>query len=132
MDCLLVFNLSRHLILSFIIIYIFFFHSCSLFFFFAFLFLLFFFFSIYGYKRGFGCFNLLPYPPSTYLPKHFGDCRLHQNDMSFEAYIELMGHTLRKPTFNGSWSGGTFQAWFTRPPWLHLSSWIKSLIFKHL
>ena len=51
-----------------------------------------FFFSRYGYKRGFGCFNILPYPPSTYLPKHFRDCWLYQNDISFKAYMELMGH----------------------------------------
>ena len=29
---------------------------------------------------------------STYLPKHLRDHQLHQNDMSFEAYIDLMGH----------------------------------------
>ena len=31
-------------------------------------------------------------PPSTYLFRHFRDRWLHQNDMSFEAYTELMGH----------------------------------------
>ena len=30
-------------------------------------------------------------PPNTYLPRHFRVCRLYQNDMSFEAYMELMG-----------------------------------------
>ena len=98
MDCLSVFNPSRHLISSFIIIYIFF-HSHSLFFYFAFLslllfcaFHLFFFFPNMATREAFGCFNLLPYPPITYLPKHFGDRRFHQMDMSFEAYIKLMGH----------------------------------------
>ena len=98
MDCLSVFNPSRHLISSFIIIYIFF-HSHSLFFYFAFLslllfcaFHLFFSFSNMATREAFGCFNLLPYPPITYLPKHFGDRRFHQMDMSFEAYIKLMGH----------------------------------------
>ena len=99
MDCLSVFNPSRHLISSFIIIYIFF-HSHSLFFYFAFLSLLlfcafhlfFFFFPNMATREAFGCFNLLPYPPITYLPKHFRDRRFHQMDMSFEAYIKLMGH----------------------------------------
>ena len=31
-------------------------------------------------------------PPSTYLPRNFRDHKLHQNDMSFEVYMELMGH----------------------------------------
>ena len=31
-------------------------------------------------------------PPSTYLPKHFRDYWLYQNDISFKAYMELMGH----------------------------------------
>ena len=78
--------------------YYFFTHDLSLFlfcfslFFFFVLSLLFFLFFKYGYKRGFSCFNLLPYPPSTYLLRHFRDCWLHQNDMSFKVYIELMGY----------------------------------------
>ena len=78
--------------------YYFFTHDLSLFlfcfslFFFFVLSLLFFLFFKYGYKRGFSCFNLLPYPPSTCLLRHFRDCWLHQNDMSFKVYIELMGY----------------------------------------
>ena len=30
--------------------------------------------------------------PITYIPRLFRDYRLHQNDMSFEAYMELIGH----------------------------------------
>ena len=30
-------------------------------------------------------------PLSSYLPKHLRDRQLHQNDMGFEAYMELMG-----------------------------------------
>ena len=81
MGCLSVFNPSRHLISSFIIIFIF----LSLM-----LPLIFSFFQIWLQER----FRLLQpptVPPSTYLPKHLRD-RLHQNNMSFEVYIELMRH----------------------------------------
>ena len=99
MDCLSVFNPSRHLISSFIIIYIFF-HSHSLFFYFAFLSLLlfcafhlfFFFLQIWLQERLLVASTSYRTPPITYLPKHFGDRRFHQMDMSFEAYIKLMGH----------------------------------------
>ena len=97
MDCLSIFNPSRHLVSYFIIIIFSLMISLSSFFaFLSFFFfvpsLLFFLFFKYGYKRGFSCFNLLPYPPSTCLLRHFRDCWLHQNDMSFKVYIELMGY----------------------------------------
>ena len=74
MDCLLVFNLSRNLISSFIIIYLFF---------------LFFLFQIWLQEM----LRLLQPPTvplSTYLPRHLRDCRL-QNVMGFEKYLEFMG-----------------------------------------
>ena len=95
MGCLSVFDLSQHLIPSFIIIYVFFFfHSSSLFFFFL---LSLFFYSLLSLfsnmaTREASVVSISYRTPSTYLPRHFRDCRLHQKDMSFKAYMELMGH----------------------------------------
>ena len=124
MDCLLVFNLSRYLISSFIIIYNFFFHSCSLFFLFAFLSPLLFcfpsssffppsslFFQIWLQER-LQLLQPLTIPPSTYLLRNFRDHRLHQNDVSFEVYMEFMGH-IKETDIQWVMSGGISQAWFT-------------------
>ena len=57
---------------------------------FTYIFSQFFFFQIWLQER----FQLLQPPtitPRTYHPRHFRDCWLHQNDMSFEAYMELIG-----------------------------------------
>ena len=92
MGCLSVFNPSRHLILSFI--YFFFSLMFSL--------LIFLLFSL-SLSLSLSIFQIwlqerlrLLQPPtvplSTHLPRHLKDCQLHQNDMSFEAYMELMGH----------------------------------------
>ena len=90
MDCLLVFNPSRHHILHFIIFFIFFSLMLSL---------PFFFFQIYIYifswiwlKERLWLLQPPIVPLNTYLSKNFRDHRLHQNDMSFEAYMEFMGH----------------------------------------
>ena len=137
MDCLSVFNPSWHLILFVIIIYIYFFtHALSssylaflsssfcfcffvLFFFCFFFFLCFFvlcffvfFFFQMWLQESLWLLQSLTVPPSTCLPRHFRDRQFHQNDMSFEAYMEHMGHIIRL-TFNGSWSGDISQVWFT-------------------
>ena len=71
------------------------------------------FFPRYGYKRGFGCVYLLPYPPSIYLPRHFRDQWLHQNNMNFEVYTEFMGHIKE-----------TIIQWVIK--WWHISSSVHS------
>ena len=90
MDCLSVFNPSRHFISSFIIISFFF---LMLFFFWSFspsLLLLLFLFQLWLQER----LQLL-HPPtvplSTYLSRHLRDRWLYRNDMGFDVYMELMG-----------------------------------------
>ena len=88
MDCLAVFNPSRHLILSFIFVsLLLLFFSLMLSIFFPSPFLLF--CQIWLQER----FQLL-HPPiapfSTYLPRHLRERRL-QDILGFEAYRELMG-----------------------------------------
>ena len=122
MDCLSVFNPSRHLISSFIIIYIFFSLMLSLLFFFLFSLLFFFFcfpffftpsplFFRYGYKRGYGCFNLLLYPLA-----HTSLGILRTADFIKMTWALrrtwILWVTSRELSFNGLWNGGTSQAWF--------------------
>ena len=92
MDCLSVFNPSRHLISSFAFISI---HS------FFFLFSIssfsthsFFFFSLFQIWLHERLRLLHPpvVPPSQYLPKHYCDCRPMRAKMSFEEFIEFMEH----------------------------------------
>ena len=112
-----IFNPSRHLILSFIIILFFFSRSLTLFLFFTFysslslsLSLSLSPFSIYCYKRDFDCFNL---PPSLSAPTSLGTLRTTDFVRMTWALrcIWSLWVALRRPTFIGSWNGGISQAW---------------------
>ena len=94
MDCLSVFNPSRHLISSFIIFYFLFItHVLHFFSFFFFLFstssLLFFLFQIWLQEK-LRLLHPLTVPLNTYLLRHLKDHWL-RDAWGFEAYIELMG-----------------------------------------
>ena len=52
-------------------------------------------------------------PPNTYLSRHLRDHRLHQNNMSFKAYMELIGHIKE-----------TDIQWVVE--WWHISSMVRS------
>ena len=66
----------------------------------------------YGYKRGFGCFNLLLYPLTRTSLRILGTTSFIKMTWALRRTWNLWV-TSRRSTFNGSWSGGTSQEWFT-------------------
>ena len=104
-----------------------FFQSCSFFLFFSFLILsllslslslslsLFLSLSLslrYVYKRGFGCLNLPPYLSTLTFLGTSGTAGFIRMTWALRCTCNLWVNSTR-PTFNGSWSGGTSQAWST-------------------
>ena len=90
------------------------FHHYFFFYFFLLLFscspILFFFFK-YGYKGGFGCFNLLLCPTE---PTFLGILGIVGFKMSWGLkHTWNLWAALRRPTVSVLWNGGISQAWFT-------------------